>query len=163
MKHLPYLLIMCVIALWVPSWAQEIQIQTSEHAIVATQTLEPLPPPSILETKTGMGFLDAFLKAFPFLWSAFLGPIIIGYVNEKAPQLMRKIPTALLPAIAAVVGSLGGLAAGLGSLGLDGGGVAIDTGMVNGAATGATVQGGIQVAAPKIVPVLQSKVIAKEA
>lgn len=162
MRYLPFLLIMFVIAMWMPSWAQEIQLQVTDSAVAATQSVPPLQPPSILETNTGAGFLDAFLKAFPFLWSAFLGPIMIGYVNEKAPGMMKKIPSKFLPVIAAVVGSLGGLAAGLGSLGLDGGGVAIDTGMAQGGATGATVQGGIQMAAPKIVPVLQSKVLAKE-
>ncbi len=113
-----------------------------------------LPPPSILKTDTGVGFIDLFLKAFPYLWSAFLGPIVIGYVSANAPNWIAKVPKAVLPVMSAVVGSLGGLMAGLGSLGMDGGGVAIDTGMVNGAATGATVQGAIQLAGPKLTPVI---------
>lgn len=146
-----YKLIKCfvlsTIVLPVVAKAQEVFTDTAGNPL-------PLPPPSILQTNTAVGFVDAFLKAFPFLWSAFLGPITIGYIRDSAPKLLEKTPKKLYPVISAVIGSLGGLFAGLASLMMEGGGVAIDTGMINGAGTGAAVQTGIQVAGPKIAPIL---------
>ena len=113
----------------------------------------PLPPPSILKTDTGLGWIDLMLKMFPYFW-AVAGPIILGVIQTKGPQYIQKVPRALLPGIAAVWGALGGLFAGLGSLPLDGGGVSIDTGMFQGAALGGTTQGVLQANADKVVPVL---------
>lgn len=113
----------------------------------------PLPPPSILRTDTGLGWIDLMLKMFPYFW-AVAGPIILGVIQTKGPQYIEKVPRALLPGIAAVWGSIGGLFAGLGSLGLDGGGVAIDTGMIQGGALGGTTQAVLQANAAKVVPVL---------
>lgn len=123
MKHLPYLLIMCVIALWMPSWAQEIKLQATDNIVVASQTLAPLPPAPIPDS--GKGWADFFTKKIPdFLVVAT--PIILMILRAGgAVAILERIPAKLVPltsgVLAALMAALGatGADAALGSGGID--------------------------------------------